>query len=367
MVTRLQWGMGWPGYSGEFCDQATVGNVVTRLQWGIWWPGCSGECDDKDAVGNMMTRLQWGMWWPGYSGECGDQATVGNVVTRLQWGMWWPGYSGECGDQDAVGNVVTRMLWGMWWPGFSGECGDQDAVGNVVTRLQWGTWWWDCSGEHGDSILPAEAISTSSVVLKNHLSPLSQLFRRNKKCILLWCAHYDSKRMLSYLTNLVCFTYGKILNCDFSHFLSNGHSFQLWWFSCMKPVHWSQVRWFVSDKIGNYPQEEEKGFLTLMIFLPWVEWFFNMFKCDFELDDFLLWVRQFSVTCWVRWFSKWVVHAFLDMPWKNEQHQWIPWGWICIKSTKTWKWQNLDLYLFFFQTTSAIVLSFWGYTSVEFM
>ena len=95
-----------------------------------------------------------------------------------------------------------------------------------------------------------------------------------------------------------------------------------------------------------------------MIFLPWVEWFFNMFKCDFELDDFLLWVRQFSVTCWVRWFSKWVVHAFLDIPWKNEQHQWIPWGWICIKSTKTWKWQNLDLYLFSFFFKLPVPLCF---------
>ena len=107
-----------------------------------------------------------------------------------------------------------------------------------------------------------------------------------------------------------------------SQFLSNSRFFQLGWFSLRKKklknlafdnfspnMRFSNsflcVWWNV--KIGDYPHEEEGRFVTWAVL--------------HELSDFLTWskivislgIRWFPITCWVRLFSIWVLHACLGM------------------------------------------------------
>ena len=73
---------------------------------------------------------------------------------------------------------------------------------------------------------------TPSVVWKKITwIPFHNFSGGTKKLIVLWHASFECKRILSYLTNFIYFTDGKILICHFSYFLSFWTFFQLRRFS----------------------------------------------------------------------------------------------------------------------------------------
>ena len=190
---------------------------------------------------------------------------------------------------------------------------------------------------------------------KNYLPrSLFATFQKGKKTIILWHASLECKRIQYYFTNFAYFIHGKILNCYFDYFLSNG------FFSDLRGFHFKNLftilpfsgignilsfcvcvcAWW-NVEIGNIHMEKVRNSKLRQFFFYKLSDFPTRFKIYFELGDFLPHVRWSSITCQVRRFSKWVVHAFLASPQKKLTSV-ERLGRVYNKSIKTWKWQVLD-------------------------
>ena len=113
-------------------DLVRGGCVLTWLEVGAYWPGYSWVCTDPVKGGCILPWLQVGVYWPGWMWVCTDLVRGGCVLTWLQVGAYWPGYSWVCTDPVKGGCILPWLQVGVYWPGWMWVCTDLVGGGCVL-------------------------------------------------------------------------------------------------------------------------------------------------------------------------------------------------------------------------------------------